>query len=516
MSRLTELTYSVKKACPLCRRGFDHQKLLSKKFGPKAWDLTLKNIYDSSLLEFPDPLVYSFVTCPECLYAAYESDFEEPKIGEKKALDEARAGSLTVLKSLGVSRGDFEGLRDLKSGLATYYLGELWYDVRTQLSTRQFRAGLTLYRRAWLLDPAFRSGVISSEHRDRDRVYALGLAESSYEQSFLTESLPDSLYCGPDYAVNFGQHAFPFIIAICNYLLGKEPSLGAAERMTRLAKAQKFLGIAMSEVARKGMAELRNKVFDLKPLLVAEVGRATEPERPFPAAGRRVLAGAAPDRSPGAKGGDGGAVRAAEDGASARASAGAKAPASRAEDRSVRDEPTMEVVDWGLHFEALFERYGARYAEGDVIFLEGDEGNDVCFILEGKVYVQKACSAGTHAETRLLAVLGRGSFFGEMALLDSSPRFATVVAAEPTRVVRVSRENFEAIVRSYPAIALKIMEALVRRQRTYDAFVRSHILPLVVSGAKSAAPSTKPTLGLGDTLMVELQGLLHESREAYE
>jgi CRP-like cAMP-binding protein len=65
-----------------------------------------------------------------------------------------------------------------------------------------------------------------------------------------------------------------------------------------------------------------------------------------------------------------------------------------------------------------------------------------------------------------LATLGSGEFFGEMALVDSSPRTAKAIAAEDnTRLVTLDQDKFLYLVGQQPAFALTIMHELCRRIR---------------------------------------------------
>jgi len=79
----------------------------------------------------------------------------------------------------------------------------------------------------------------------------------------------------------------------------------------------------------------------------------------------------------------------------------------------------------------------AEYAEGKNIIVEGDEGNSFYIIREGEV---KCCKAGQGEVSKRL---GRGAFFGELALLSSDKRQATVTATRKTSVLMLGRVEFE-------------------------------------------------------------------------
>ena len=97
------------------------------------------------------------------------------------------------------------------------------------------------------------------------------------------------------------------------------------------------------------------------------------------------------------------------------------------------------------------------FKAGDVIFREGDEAKDLYVIKSGQVRVQ----IGNRTVTELAA----DSIFGEMALIDSEPRSATVVAMTDVELVPVSEKQFLFLVSQTPYFALKVMRVLAQRLR---------------------------------------------------
>src|SRR5205823_12080285 len=71
-----------------------------------------------------------------------------------------------------------------------------------------------------------------------------------------------------------------------------------------------------------------------------------------------------------------------------------------------------------------------------------------------------------------LTELGRGDFFGEMALLDGQRRSADAVVAEDSRLAVLSREHFVSFMRSSPDVALEMLTALANRLRHTDELLR--------------------------------------------
>lgn len=110
----------------------------------------------------------------------------------------------------------------------------------------------------------------------------------------------------------------------------------------------------------------------------------------------------------------------------------------------------LTIVDGLLH-----ER---TYLTDEVIFDEGEEGQAIYFILAGEVLI---CRQG-EPETGRLAVLGPGSFFGDVALLDDSPRTAQARAASILQLVVFFRADFLGLVETHGRIASKISLQLAR------------------------------------------------------
>jgi len=94
---------------------------------------------------------------------------------------------------------------------------------------------------------------------------------------------------------------------------------------------------------------------------------------------------------------------------------------------------------------------------GEVIFEEGSSGGEMFGIIEGEVEVRT--SGGT---TRRLGV---DDTFGEMAVVDSSPRSATAVAVSDTKLAVIDRRTFLFLVHETPMFALQVMSSIADRLR---------------------------------------------------
>ena len=110
------------------------------------------------------------------------------------------------------------------------------------------------------------------------------------------------------------------------------------------------------------------------------------------------------------------------------------------------------------------------YAVDEVIFEEGSTGRDLYVVLDGTVDIVKDTDTGRIR----IVTLGKGEFFGEMAVIDGSARSASAIAsAAGTRVMRINHARFVYLVSQQPAFALMIMDALSKRLRAANTQYRA-------------------------------------------
>lgn len=102
------------------------------------------------------------------------------------------------------------------------------------------------------------------------------------------------------------------------------------------------------------------------------------------------------------------------------------------------------------------------YPPGSEIFAEGASGDQMYVVLEGEVEILKAAQAGS---AKVLTTLGKGEFFGEMALVDDSPRSATAKAKGETKLLAMNETVFDAYIRTNPEFASKMIRNLTKRLR---------------------------------------------------
>jgi len=113
--------------------------------------------------------------------------------------------------------------------------------------------------------------------------------------------------------------------------------------------------------------------------------------------------------------------------------------------------------------------YLRNYHEGEIVFVEGEPGAGMYIIETGKVRI---CLGPHTDEEHEICVLEAGDFFGDLALIDDSPRSATAVSLTSTRLIGFFRSDLISIINRTPRMGVKIqhniLKILVRRLRTTD------------------------------------------------
>jgi CRP/FNR family transcriptional regulator/CRP/FNR family cyclic AMP-dependent transcriptional regulator len=111
-----------------------------------------------------------------------------------------------------------------------------------------------------------------------------------------------------------------------------------------------------------------------------------------------------------------------------------------------------------------------EFERDETIFAMLEPADGLYVIASGRV---KVCVSSSGGKELILATLGPGQFFGEMALLDDAPRSATVIAQLPTSTYRIRRQDFEQLLESHPSIARKLLRELSLRLRRANAQMES-------------------------------------------
>lgn len=111
-----------------------------------------------------------------------------------------------------------------------------------------------------------------------------------------------------------------------------------------------------------------------------------------------------------------------------------------------------------------------KLEKDNTVFHAGDPADAVFVVASGRVKVVITSSDGKEF---ILTVLGAGQVFGEMALLESAPRSASVVTLSAVEVLVINRADFQRLLESSPRISLRLMAILSRRLRRANSKMES-------------------------------------------
>jgi CRP-like cAMP-binding protein len=100
-----------------------------------------------------------------------------------------------------------------------------------------------------------------------------------------------------------------------------------------------------------------------------------------------------------------------------------------------------------------------RAEKNRTLFREGDEGDYVCFVLDGEMDVMKESRTGLSVR---IATLAEGDSIGEMSIIENTTRSAQVIVREPAVLVTLSKGEFDLLVEKYPVIGLKVIRQIAR------------------------------------------------------
>ena len=111
----------------------------------------------------------------------------------------------------------------------------------------------------------------------------------------------------------------------------------------------------------------------------------------------------------------------------------------------------------------LTERTHTRnYPANSILINEGDQTDSLYVILDGEVKVYASDESGKEV---ILNILGPGEYFGELALVDDSPRSASVMTLKPTKVMIISKQSFKQCLAENSELAFNLIRNLARQVR---------------------------------------------------
>jgi CRP-like cAMP-binding protein len=103
-----------------------------------------------------------------------------------------------------------------------------------------------------------------------------------------------------------------------------------------------------------------------------------------------------------------------------------------------------------------------NYAEvkrGEYLFMEGEKGDYMCFVINGLLEVLKKNIQG---DFRVIARLQKGNTIGEMSIVDKSPRSASVIARQSSLIIILTKKGFNKLSNNYPTLTVKLLIKIMR------------------------------------------------------
>ena len=137
------------------------------------------------------------------------------------------------------------------------------------------------------------------------------------------------------------------------------------------------------------------------------------------------------------------------------------------EDTVVRVAPLFAALDDAQAASLRASMDSVKIAKGGILFREGDEGEHVYVIVDGKL---KLGTSSTDGRENLLSILGPGEMFGELSLFDPGPRTSTATAVTDAKLLSLSHEKLIPWLKGNPEVSLHLLARLAQRlRRTNEA-----------------------------------------------
>ena len=115
-------------------------------------------------------------------------------------------------------------------------------------------------------------------------------------------------------------------------------------------------------------------------------------------------------------------------------------------------------------------------ARGNELFHTGDIADAIYVIAKGKIKLSHRYSDADPRRESLLTVLGDGSVFGELSVLDPGPRTTTATAIGSSQILRLSSEDFYSLLAKYPQLQMGMLHQLARRLRQSTGYASDLVL----------------------------------------
>jgi CRP-like cAMP-binding protein len=189
------------------------------------------------------------------------------------------------------------------------------------------------------------------------------------------------------------------------------------------------------------------------------------------------------------------------------------------EEEVVRRAPLFTALDEAAAVSLRASMDTVKIAKGSILFKEGDDGEHLYVIIDGKLKL--GTSSGDGREN-LLSILGPGEMFGELSLFDPGPRTSTATAVTDAKLLSLSHEKVIPWLKQNPEVSLQLLTRLSQRLRRTNEAVGDLVFSdvpgrvakaLIDLGDRFGKTSPEGLLVNHDLTQEELAQLVGASRE---
>ena len=139
----------------------------------------------------------------------------------------------------------------------------------------------------------------------------------------------------------------------------------------------------------------------------------------------------------------------------------------QADEATVRRAPLFTALDDSAARDLRSAMTAIKIKKGEDLFLEGDDGDHLYVIIDGKI---KLGTKSVDGRENLLSILGPGEMFGELSLFDPGPRTSTATAVTDARLLSLGHDQVNPWVKEHPEVSLQLLARLAQRlRRTNEA-----------------------------------------------
>ena len=137
-------------------------------------------------------------------------------------------------------------------------------------------------------------------------------------------------------------------------------------------------------------------------------------------------------------------------------------PTIKNDDAVVRKAPLFNALDEADSDAVIASMTKVKVSKGNTLFREGDTGDKLYIVLEGKL---KLGTSSPDGRENLLSILGPSEMFGELSLFDPEPRTSTATAVTDARVAALAHDQVIGLVTQHPQVSLELLRRLAQRFR---------------------------------------------------